>query len=75
MSLLVCSLVFAMDQQHSSELCESSCRKSCFIYIDDVLVASKRNQEHLDHLHEVFICLCAANLKLKLRNARKHLYS
>ncbi len=40
--------------------------KSCFVYIvDDVLVASKKFQEHLDHLRNVFLCLRAVNLKLK----------
>ncbi len=33
--------------------------------IDDVLVASKKFQEHLDHLQKVFLRLRAANLKLK----------
>jgi len=39
--------------------------KSCFVYIDDVLVASKKFEEHLIHLREVFLRLHDANLKLK----------
>ena len=40
--------------------------KSCMVYIDDVLVIGKTFAEHLDHLREVFKCLCDAGLKLKL---------
>ena len=39
--------------------------KSCFIYIDDVLVASKTFEEHLLHLHLVFDHLSHANFCLK----------
>ena len=39
--------------------------KSCFIYLDDVLVASKTFDEHLTHLREVFSRLWEANLRLK----------
>ena len=39
--------------------------KNCFVYLDDVLVASKRYEEHLKHLREVFERLHKANLKLK----------
>ena len=39
--------------------------KYCFVYLDDALVASKRYEEHLKHLREVFERLRKANLKLK----------
>ena len=39
--------------------------ENCFVHLDDVLVVSKRYEEHLKHLHEVFEQLRKANLKLK----------
>lgn len=42
--------------------------KSCFIYLDDILVASKTFQDHLNHLHEVFSRLREAHLRLKPKN-------
>ncbi len=39
--------------------------KTCFVYIDDVLVASKTFEEHLQHLRDVFLRLRSANLRLK----------
>ena len=41
--------------------------KSCFIYLDDVLVASKTFEDHLTHLREVFNRLRTSNLHLKPR--------
>jgi hypothetical protein len=41
--------------------------KSCFIYLDDVLVASKTFKDHLTHLREVFNRLRSSNLRLKPR--------
>ena len=41
--------------------------KSCFIYLNDMLVASKTFCDHLTHLCEVFDRLCSSNLRLKLR--------
>ena len=41
--------------------------KSCFIYLDDVLVASKTFRDHLTHLCEVFDRLRSSNLRLKPR--------
>ena len=38
---------------------------SCFVYIDDILVASKSFEEHLSHLKEVFSRLRKAGLCLK----------
>ena len=40
--------------------------KSCFVYIDDILVCSRTFEEHLEHLQVVFERLRAANLKLKV---------
>ena len=37
----------------------------CFVYIDDILVASKSFEEHLHHLQLVFDCLRKADLRLK----------
>ena len=39
--------------------------KSCFVYVDDVLVASKTFEEHMQHLREVFLRLRNACLRLK----------
>ena len=40
--------------------------KSCFVYIDDILVCSRSFEEHIAHLREVLERLRRANLKLKL---------
>ena len=39
--------------------------KCCFVYLDDVLVASKSFPDHLSHLREVFGRLKSAGLRLK----------
>jgi len=39
--------------------------KSCFIYLDDILIASQTFEEHLKHLREVFCRLRKAMLRLK----------
>ena len=39
--------------------------KCCFIYLDDILVASKTFEDHLTHLREVFSRLRSSNLRLK----------
>lgn len=39
--------------------------KSCFVYLDDILIASSSLGEHLQHLREVFARLRSANLRLK----------
>ena len=39
----------------------------CFIYLDDILVASKTFDDHLTHLREVFSRLRSSNLRLKPR--------
>ena len=39
--------------------------KCCFIYLDDILVASKTFQDHLMHLKKVFTCFRNAKLRLK----------
>ena len=38
-----------------------------FVYLDDIFVASKTFIEHFEHLHEVFLHLRAASLRLKPR--------
>lgn len=40
--------------------------KCCFIYIDDVVVFSKNEEDHLYHLQQVFHCLHKAGLTLNL---------
>ena len=42
-------------------------RKSCFAYIDDVLVGSRTFDEHLNNLHQVFSRLRKAGLRLKAK--------
>ena len=37
----------------------------CLIYLDDVIVLSKTEEEHLQHLHIVFNHLWEYNLRLK----------
>ena len=39
--------------------------RSCFVYIDDVLVVSKIFEEHLRHLEQVFVRLQKSGLRLK----------
>ena len=39
--------------------------RSCFVYLDDILIASKTFDEHLNHLREVFNRLRKAGLRLK----------
>ena len=39
--------------------------KTCFVYLDDVLIASKTFEDQLVNLHEVFYRLREANLQLK----------
>ena len=41
-------------------------KKSCMVYIDDVLVIGRTFQEHLGNLREVFQWLRSAGLRLKL---------
>ncbi len=38
---------------------------SCFVYLDDILIASTTSEEHLRHLGEVFMRLRRAGLRLK----------
>ena len=40
-------------------------RKSCVVYIDDILVFSRTYEEHLAHLREVFERLAKAGLRMK----------
>ena len=35
-------------------------------YLDDIIIYSRSEKEHLEHLEEIFIRLKAAGLKLKL---------
>ena len=39
---------------------------SCLAYLGDVIIYSKSDYEHLDHLQQTFDCLCKTILKLKL---------
>ncbi len=41
--------------------------KCCFVYIDDIVVYSKNEEEHLQHLRQVFNCLHQAGLTLNLK--------
>ena len=38
----------------------------CLIYMDDMIVFSKTEEEHMGHLCVMFKCFCEQNLKLKL---------
>ena len=44
--------------------------RACFVYIDDILIASSTLEEHLQHLEEVFDRLRKANLRLKPKKCR-----
>ena len=39
--------------------------RSCFVYLDDILIASRTLDEHLRHIREVFGRLRKASLRLK----------
>lgn len=41
--------------------------KCCMIYIDDVVIYSKSEQEHYQHIQQVFQCLSKAGLTLNLK--------
>ncbi len=41
--------------------------KCCMIYIDDVVIYSKSEQEHFQHIQQVFQCLSKAGLTLNLK--------
>ena len=45
-------------------------RRDCFVYIDDILIASATFEEHLQHLQQVFDRLRTANLRLKPKKCR-----
>ena len=44
--------------------------RSCFVYIDDILIASRSLDEHLQHLPEVFDRVRKAGLRLKPTKCR-----
>ena len=39
-------------------------RRNVQVYIDDMLVKSRREEDHLDDLKETFDTLCSYNMKL-----------
>jgi len=41
--------------------------KNCFVYIDDIVVYSKTEEEHLTHLKAIYHCLYKAGLTLNLQ--------
>ena len=43
--------------------------QSCFVYLDDILIASKTFSEHIKHISEVFARLRAAGLRLSPRRS------
>ena len=46
-------------------------------YLDDIIIYSRSEKEHLEHLEEIFIRLKAAGLKLKLEKCcffKKHIH-
>ncbi len=45
--------------------------KMCFVYIDDIVVYSKTEKEHLNHLKEVLKCLSKAGLTLNLQKCNR----
>ena len=40
--------------------------RTCLVYLDDVIVFSQNNEEHLQHLDEILGLLSAAGIRLKL---------
>ena len=46
--------------------------QSCFVYLDDVLIASRTFDERLTHIREVFVRLRAAGLRLKPKKCLFH---
>lgn len=41
--------------------------KCCMVYIDDVVIYSKDEQEHLQHIQQVFHCLFKSGLALNMK--------
>ena len=39
----------------------------CFVYLDDVIVFSEDDEQHVEHVKKVVACLKSANLKIKLK--------
>ena len=70
LSSLECLLSSVMLQRAmQTELSELEWQ-NCFVYIDDILIASRTFKEHLGHLEEVIDCLKKANLRLKPKKCR-----
>ena len=42
----------------------------CLIYLDDMIVFSKTEEEHVQHLHVMQKCFCEHNLKFKLNKCK-----
>lgn len=40
--------------------------KSCYVYIDDIVIFSKNEKDHFKHLNDIFETLNAANMKVQL---------
>ena len=68
-SSCVCPTGYAMLQRHSSISCRTACGKLnltyALIYLDDVIVYSKTEEEHLVHLRAVLEQFMVHGLKLK----------
>ena len=62
----VCRLACAMHHQRIMQRVLSGLEgRSCFVYLDDILVVSKTFEEHLHHLRGVFLRIRASFLRLK----------
>jgi len=46
------------------------CHEFAMAYIDDIVIFSQSWEEHLRHLREMFRCLVAANLHVKLKKCQ-----
>lgn len=56
----------AIFQRALDDILREHIGKICYVYIDDIIIFSKDEKSHLEHLNKVFETLNAANMKVQL---------